>query len=88
METPRLEGRWRVRREAGLLPPFVKKKISDGGGWTYWFGLPVGRFVRDGATLRYRLWPIRDELRAGPDGFHGRGLLFGREFCRFRLDPL
>ena len=83
-----LEGGWRVTRERGLLPPRVEKRIGPRAGWTLWFGVPVGRFLRDGSTLRYQLWPVRDELRPDGDGWRGRGLLFGLEFCRFRLEPL
>jgi hypothetical protein len=82
-----LEGAWRVEREAGLLPPFgLSKTISGGSGWTRAAGLPVAPFRVSGTTLVYRGWPVRDELREGPDGtWAGRGLLLGREFCRFRL---
>jgi hypothetical protein len=39
-----------------------------------------------GRTLNYAVWPVRDELVEGEDGeWLGRGLIFGREFCRFRL---
>jgi hypothetical protein len=43
-----------------------------------------------GRTLDYALWPVRDELVEVDRGeWLGRGLIFGREFCRFRLvrDP-
>lgn len=82
-----VEGSWKVKREAGLLPPFVRKRIGPDAGWTLWFGVPVGKFIRAGDTLRYRLWPVRDELREENGEIHGRGLLLGREFCRFRLEP-
>jgi hypothetical protein len=91
-----LEGRWYVRRESGLLPPGVTKRIAAGRGWTLLLGLPVAPFrvlAADGApsperTLRYRVLPIRDELRPREDGsWEGRGLLLGLEFCRFRLEP-
>ncbi|HEX5468355.1 MAG TPA: hypothetical protein VFW80_04830 [Gaiellaceae bacterium] len=83
----KLEGSWRVEREAGLLPPFgLTKTIGERDGWTRAAGLPVAPFRVVGTTLVYRGWPIRDELAEGPDGsWEGRGLLFGREFCRFRL---
>jgi hypothetical protein len=82
-----LDGRWRVEREAGLLPPFgLTKAIAGDRGWTRAAGVPVASFDVDGTTLVYRLWPLRDELTARPDGsWDGRGLIFGREFCRFRL---
>lgn len=81
-----------MRREAGLLPPGVSKRIGSGSGWTLLLGLPVASFRvvegGEGRTLRYRLLPIRDELRPRADGgWDGRGLLLGREFCRFRLEP-
>jgi hypothetical protein len=89
-----LEGRWKVRRESGLLPPLgVSKRIGVGSGWTLLAGLPVASFrVEDAGgearRLRYRLLPIRDELSPRADGsWVGRGLLLGREFCRFRLEP-
>ena len=88
-----LEGRWKVRRESGLLPPRgVSKRIGAGSGWTLLLGLPVAPFrverAGEGRTLRYRLLPIRDELSLRADGsWAGRGLLLGREFCRFRLEP-
>jgi hypothetical protein len=89
-----LEGRWKVRRESGLLPPRgVSKRIGPGSGWTLLLGLPVASFRVERAggetcTLRYRLLPIRDELSLRADGsWAGRGLLLGREFCRFRLEP-
>jgi len=90
----RLEGQWKVRRESGLLPPRgVSKRIGAGRGWTLLLGLPVAPFRVERAggeahTLRYRLLPIRDELSPRADGsWAGRGLLLGREFCRFRLEP-
>ncbi len=87
----RLDGVWSVKREAGVLPPFgVSKRIFGGSGWTLVAGLPAAYFnVRrsgERATLDYVGWPVRDELE--PDGdyaWSGRGLMFGREFCRFRL---
>jgi hypothetical protein len=83
----KLEGAWRVEREAGLLPPFgLSKTIRGGGGWTRAAGLPVAPFRVAGTTLVYRGWPVRDELSERADGtWAGRGLLLGREFCRFRL---
>lgn len=64
-----------------------------GTGTTYLFGVRMGRFdVRhlDGAVvLEYRVWPIRDELRFESESglWRGRGLLLGRWFCDFRLEP-
>jgi hypothetical protein len=82
-----LEGRWRVERESGVLPPFgVAKRIAGGEGWTLLGGVPVAPFRLEGTTLVYRGWPVRDELEPRGDGsWSGRGLLLGREFCRFRL---
>jgi len=81
-----LEGTWDVRRESGLLPPFVSKQIGPETGWTRWLGVPVGKFEVDGLSLHYRLWPVRDELWPEGDGFTGRGFVFGIPFCRFRLE--
>ena len=82
-----LEGTWRVERVSGLLPPLgLSKRIAGGRGWTLAAGLPVAAFRLEGTALVYRLWPIRDELEpAGDTSWNGRGLVFGREFCRFRL---
>lgn len=82
-----LDGRWRVRRVSGVLPPFgVRKRIQDGRGWTLVGPVPLASFEVRGTTLVYRGLPIRDELERQADGtWLGRGLLRGREFCRFRL---
>lgn len=88
-----LVGYWLVRRRAGLLPSFGLSKLihGDGRGITRVLGLPLLPFrIRmtgfgARAELRYRLLPLRDELVLDADGWHGRGLLFGLEFCRFRL---
>jgi len=82
-----LDGTWHVRREAGVLPPFgLSKTIANAEGWTRALGVPVAPFRVAGTTLLYRGWPVRDELEPLPDGsWQGRGLLFGREFCRFRM---
>jgi hypothetical protein len=48
----------------------------------------VAPFRVSETSLVYRGLPVRDELE--PDGagsWRGRGQLFGREFCRFRLVP-
>jgi hypothetical protein len=47
----------------------------------------VAPFRVAGKTLVYRRWPIRDELEPDAGFWGGRGFLFGREFCRFRLVP-
>ncbi len=88
-EVGTLDGVWRIEREAGALPPFgLTKRITGGSGWTCVAGLPAASFRVEGTTLVYRLWPVRDELAAREDGtWEGRGLLLGREFCRFRLVP-
>ena len=82
-----LDGRWRVHRVSGVLPPFgVRKRIQQGRGWTLLGPIPVASFDVRGATLVYRHLPVRDELERQADGtWLGRGLLWGREFCRFRL---
>ena len=87
----RLDGIWRVERESGVLPPFgVSKRIFGDGGWTLVADLPVAHFrVRrpseERAVLDYLALPVRDELEAQGDGWAGRGVLLGREICRFRL---
>lgn len=82
-----LDGSWKVEREAGVLPPFgVTKRISGQDGWTLLAGAPAAYFRVRGQTLDYLGWPVRDELHPRADGsWGGRGLIFGREFCRFRL---
>jgi hypothetical protein len=81
-------GRWRVERVDGLLPPGLRKRIGQGGGSTRLGPLPLAFFRVRGRTLDYRLLPLADELTpAGNGTWLGRGLLFGREFCRFRLVP-
>jgi hypothetical protein len=81
------EGSWRVEWEAGLLPPKgVSKRIWSDRGYSALFGIPVAWFRLAGGRLRYLGLPIVDELSELPDGsWSGRGLLFGREFCRFRM---
>jgi hypothetical protein len=84
--TSELVGRWRVERVSGILPPLLRKRIGSEDGWTAFGGIPLARFRVRGRTLDYALWPVRDELTPGAAGeWIGRGLLFGREFCRFRL---
>jgi hypothetical protein len=87
-ETASLEGSWRVERVSGFLPPAgVTKRIENDHGWTLVAGIPVAPFRVVGHTLVYRGWPVRDELEPDAGSWRGRGLLFGREFCRFRLVP-
>jgi hypothetical protein len=85
--TAELAGAWRVERVNGLLPPIgVRKRIGPRGGTTWLGPLPVGFFRIRGRTLDYAGWPIRDELVPAEDGeWIGRGLVFGRQFCVFRL---
>jgi hypothetical protein len=88
-----------VTRDAGqLVPGFTKRFDGAGGGMTSLWGMPIGRFVvREleapaGVTaaveLDYVRWPVRDHLALRTDGsWYGRGLVFGRQFCRFLLTP-
>jgi hypothetical protein len=80
-----LTGEWRVERSSGVLPPGLRKHISADGGSTRLGRLPLAFFRVRGSTLDYVGWPVRDELQQTSDGWVGRGLLLGREFCRFRL---
>jgi hypothetical protein len=82
-----LAGVWRVERVAGVLPPAgLRKRIGGSSGSVRLGPLPLAVFRVHGRTLDYVGWPIRDELRPdGREAWLGRGLLFGREFCRFRL---
>src|SRR5690349_7030312 len=81
-------GEWRVERVSGVLPPGVTKRIGETGGVTMLFGVPVARFRSEGRRLVYRRFPVVDTLTPMGDGtWRGRGLLFGMEFCRFRLVP-
>jgi hypothetical protein len=84
-----LDGKFRVRRVSGWLPPFgVTKRIDGSRGMTYLFGIPVGAFRVLGRRFVYRWWPIVDEIDGEDDrGILGRGRLFGvLTFCRFRLE--
>lgn len=82
-----LDGTWRVERIAGWIPPAgLRKHIDRGRGSTRLAGIPVGLFAVRRRSLVYRALPLRDELEPLGDGsWSGRGLVFGREFCRFRL---
>lgn len=89
-----LEGRWRLERLSGALPPLngARKEIRGEWGKTR-FGavlrLPFRIEKRgDHFALIYR-WPfsmVVDELRKGPDGsWLGKATLAGRTFGRFRM---
>jgi hypothetical protein len=80
-----LSGSWRVERVSGILPPGLRKRIGPTTGSTRLGPIPLAFFRVRGSTLDYLLWPVRDELAPGGGEWSGRGLLFGREFCRFRL---
>jgi hypothetical protein len=82
-----LIGEWRVERVSGFLPPFgLRKHIGPRSGSTRVGPFPIGFFRVRGLILDYAWWPLRDELSRREDGeWVGRGLVFGREFCRFRL---
>jgi hypothetical protein len=86
-----LDGRWKVRRESGLLPPFgVRKQIHGDRGWTLLGPLPVAPFaVKEDQRLLYKLLPVRDELERRADGvYFGRAYFLGLRFCTFRMEPL
>jgi hypothetical protein len=87
MEGEELVGAWRVEHVSGFLPPRgLRKQIGPRRGSTRLGSLPLGFFRVRGRTLDYVGWPVRDELVPAPGGaWLGRGLLLGREFCRFRL---
>ena len=82
-------GRWRIRCEEGLLPPLgIGKHTRASWGCTTVLGVPVAIFRIRPGTLDYMWLPLRDEIREMPDGSRrGRGLLLGREYCRFRMVP-
>jgi hypothetical protein len=93
MASPDLDGRWKVIRTGGLLPPFlglVHKQISGSTGRTIAAGVGVP-FDIVGLELRYRT-PFRgvvDELApADPDTFAGMTRLFGRPVGTFRLERM
>jgi hypothetical protein len=84
--TSELTGNWRVERVSGFLPPLLRKRIGSATGWTAFGRLPLAPFRVRSRRLDYVLLPVRDELTEGDnDEWLGRGLVFGREFCRFRL---
>ena len=84
--TSELAGSWRVERVSGVLPPLLRKRIGTETGWTALGRLPLAPFRVRGGKLDYVLLPVRDELVEGEHGeWLGRGLVLGKEFCRFRL---
>jgi hypothetical protein len=84
-----LDGRWKVERSGGLLPPLygVEKRIEGASGETRFGPVPFG-FDVDGLRLRYR-FPLNGFVDAlQPDGqgaYRGRALFRGRELGRFRM---
>ena len=86
-DSEELVGHWRVERmNELLLPRGLRKHIGLRAGSTRLGPFPLGRFRVRGRTLDYALWPVRDELMPVAGGeWLGHGLVFGREFCRFRL---
>lgn len=87
----RLDGTWDVRRTGGLLPPLlgVRKRIAGGRGRTL-VGGASAPFDVVGRELRYRapLGGFVDVLEPSGDGWSGRALFRGREYGRFRLEPV
>ena len=82
------DGRYRVERISGLLPPGLGKTIRANRGVTTLAGRPLAHFGVAGRSLIYDWLPVRDRLERDPDGcWTGRGIVAGVEFCRFRLVP-
>jgi hypothetical protein len=84
-----------VVRESGLLPPLMRKEFHRGQGRMLLGLIPLGRFRVMGSmgsrvvSLIYPRWPLRDEITLQADGtWAGRGFAFGKEFCRFRMEPM
>jgi hypothetical protein len=91
MASPELDGRWRVIRTGGLLPPFlglVHKRIEGASGRTIAVGVSVP-FDVVGLELCYRA-PFRgvvDRLEPdGPDAYSGTTLVSGRRIGTFRIE--
>ena len=86
-----LTGVWDVERVSGLLPPLlgVRKRIGATSGETT-LGPVRARFDVVGRELRYRapLTGLVDVLEPHGGAWHGRALLRGREYGRFRLTPV
>jgi hypothetical protein len=88
--SPPLEGRWRVQRCGGVLPPLVGvgQVIAGGCGWTTVAGLKVARFDVVGLELRYRppFSGVVDVLAPESDSsLAGRATFRGREIGAFRM---
>jgi hypothetical protein len=87
-----LDGRWKVERTGGLLPPLlgVTKDIAGNRGKTF-VGRVVGvPFEVEGLRLHY-VAPFRgfvDVLESDGEGHSGRATFRGREFGRFRMLPI
>ena len=89
-----LEGRWRVERLSGALPPMVRvhKKIQGERGETRFGPLPGPAFRieerEDCLALVYRspFSVLVDEVRKeSEDSWLGKATLGGRAFGRFRM---
>jgi hypothetical protein len=92
-----LDGRWRLRRTGGLLPPLrlLHKRIAGGHGATHLTGalrLPFDVREREGdeggptAELVYPLGLVRDRLTpAGDGGWEGETRVLGVRVGRFRM---
>jgi hypothetical protein len=84
-----LDGRWKVERERGLLPPGLRKRIIGTRGWTQLGPIPLLPFRIVGSSLRYPGLPLRDELVEAEDGtVIGQAYAFGLPYGCFRLTPL
>jgi hypothetical protein len=89
-----LDGRWRLRRTAGLVPPLglLHKRIAGDRGATHLgavLRLPFRvRFTTAGPELVYAgpLGFVRDRLTPdGEDAWTGEMLIAGRRAGRFRM---
>lgn len=85
-----LQGSFKVRRVSGLLPPFgLSKTLKTTRGVTKIVAVPLMPFRITGRELRYIGLPLHDVLVPREDGgFLGEGFVFGKRFCRFRLEPV
>ena len=86
-----LDGRWRVHRTGGLLPPLVgvAKEIHGERGETTLGPLRFPFMVED-LTLRYSglLRGVEDRLEPDDSGFRGCSFLAGVQLGRFELRRL